>query len=73
MPPSMEHHEVTLCVSLQVPCGEVSRQAMPHLFPLIDQLCGIDNHWLVDGLLTQLSPSQLQKVDQALSEILDLR
>jgi mRNA interferase MazF len=40
---------------------------------LIDQLRAIDNHRLVDGPLTQLSPAQLQKVDQALSEILDLR
>lgn len=40
---------------------------------LIDQLHAIDNHRLVDGPLTRLSPAQLQKVDQALSEILDLR
>ena len=40
---------------------------------LIDQLRAIDNHRLVDGPLTRLSPAQLQKVDQALSEILDLR
>ena len=40
---------------------------------LIDQLRAIDNHRLVDGPLTRLSPTQLQKVDQALSEILDLR
>ena len=40
---------------------------------LIDQLRAIDNHRLVDGPLTRLSPVQLQKVDQALSEILDLR
>lgn len=39
---------------------------------LIDQLRAIDNHRLVDGPLTRLSPAQLQKVDQALSEILDL-
>ncbi len=40
---------------------------------LIDQLRAIDNHRLVDGPLTRLSPAQLQKVDQALSDILDLR
>ena len=40
---------------------------------LIEQLRAIDNHRLVDGPLTRLSPAQLQKVDQALSEILDLR
>jgi mRNA interferase MazF len=40
---------------------------------LIDQLRAIDNHRLVDGPLTRLSPAQLQKVDQALIEILDLR
>ena len=40
---------------------------------LIDQLRAIVNHRLVDGPLTRLSPAQLQKVDQALSEILDLR
>ena len=40
---------------------------------LIDQLRAIDNHRLVDGPLTRLSPAQLQKVDQALSEILGLR
>ena len=40
---------------------------------LIDQLCAIDNHRVVDGPLTRLSPAQLQKVDQALAEILDLR
>jgi mRNA interferase MazF len=40
---------------------------------LIDQLRAIDNHRLVDGPLTRLSPAQLQKVDQALAEILDLR
>lgn len=39
---------------------------------LIDQLRVIDNHRLVDGPLTRLSPAHLQKVDQAIREILDL-
>lgn len=39
---------------------------------LIDQLRAIDNHRLVDGPLTRLSPAQLQKVDRAVREVLDL-
>lgn len=39
---------------------------------LIDQLRAIDNHRLVDGPLTRLSPPQLQKVDRAVREVLDL-
>jgi mRNA interferase MazF len=39
---------------------------------LIDQLRAIDNHRLVDGPLTRLSPAQLQKVDQAIRATLDL-
>lgn len=39
---------------------------------LIDQLRAIDNHRIVKGPLTRLSHSQIQKVDQALAEVLDL-
>ena len=39
---------------------------------LLDQLRAIDNHRLVDGPLTRLTPLQLQKVDRALREVLDL-
>lgn len=39
---------------------------------LIDQLRAIDNHRLVDGPLTRLSTAQLQKVDRAVREVLDL-
>lgn len=39
---------------------------------LMDQLRAIDNHRLTDGPLTRLSAIQLQKVDRAIREILDL-
>lgn len=55
---------------IRVPAGGKLRKESDLL---IDQLRAIDNHRLVDGPLTRLSPAQLQKVDQALSEILDLR
>ena len=55
---------------IRVPAGGKLRKESDLL---IDQLRAIDNHRLVDGPLTRLSPAQLQKVDQALAEILDLR
>ena len=54
---------------IRVPAGGKLRKESDLL---VDQLRAIDNHRLVDGPLTRLSPAQLQKVDQALSEILDL-
>ena len=39
---------------------------------LMDQLRAIDNHRLVDGPLTRLAPAQLQIIDRALREVLDL-
>jgi len=54
---------------IRVPAGGKLRKESDLL---IDQLRAIDNHRLVDGPLTRLSPAQLQKVDEALSEILDL-
>lgn len=54
---------------IRVPAGGKLRKESDLL---IDQLRAIDNHRLVEGPLTRLPPAQLQKVDQALSEILDL-
>ncbi len=39
---------------------------------LVDQLRAIDNRRLVDGPLTQLSPTLMERVSQALREVLDL-
>ncbi len=39
---------------------------------LIDQLRAIDNRRLVEGPLTRLTPAQLQRLNQALRDVLEL-
>jgi mRNA interferase MazF len=39
---------------------------------LIDQLRAIDNQRLIEGPLMRLTAAQLQEVDQAITEVLDL-
>ncbi len=39
---------------------------------LIDQLRAIDNRRLVEGPLTRLTPAQLQRLNQALGEVLEI-